>query len=127
MAVHDNYSNISNLRTAAPTAYGDRGDGGMIPPGATLTFDVELVNIERQGGLKVDKSKVFEQMDTDKDMKISKKEMIDYFIRFGRLPDDTAERLELRARTLFEKEDKNKDGFISLEDLKLSAKRNVEL
>ena len=33
------------IRVPPSLGYGDRGAGGLIPPGATLTFDVELVEL----------------------------------------------------------------------------------
>lgn len=36
---------LRQLRVPAALAYGDKGAGGMIPPGANLIFDVELVEL----------------------------------------------------------------------------------
>ena len=57
-------------------AYGDRGsDSGAIPRVRLSRLMWRLLNIERAGGLK---ASVFEQIDTNKDTKISKEEMVKY-------------------------------------------------
>jgi FKBP-type peptidyl-prolyl cis-trans isomerase FkpA len=37
----------ATLTCPSATAYGDRGAGGAVPPNATLTFEVELLAIEK--------------------------------------------------------------------------------
>lgn len=34
------------LKVPPPAAYGDQGKGGVVPPGATLVFDVQLLDVK---------------------------------------------------------------------------------
>ncbi len=37
----------ATLTCPSATAYGERGAGGVVPPNATLTFEVELLSLEK--------------------------------------------------------------------------------
>lgn len=52
-------------------AYGDRGAGNLIPGGATLVFNVELINI----GNAAPTTNVFKEIDDDKDNQLSREEV----------------------------------------------------
>ncbi|CAJ1939059.1 unnamed protein product [Cylindrotheca closterium] len=89
--------------------YGSRGaGGGLIPGGATLRFDVEVVDVADDEGLPEDEHEpdLFGFLDEDGDGKLSPVELADYFQMQGSaMPDD-----------LMEREDKDGDGFISWEE-----------
>mmetsp|Transcript_15641 Transcript_15641/g.38541 ORF Transcript_15641/g.38541 Transcript_15641/m.38541 type:complete len:211 (-) Transcript_15641:55-687(-) len=83
--------------------YGAQGAGDAIPGGATLNFDVEVVEISDE---EPEQPNLFEMLDEDGDGKLSKAEIEAFFVnQGGTMPDG-----------LWEDEDKNKDGFVSWDE-----------
>eukprot|EP00928_Gymnodinium_smaydae_P080488 TRINITY_DN64175_c0_g1_i1.p1 TRINITY_DN64175_c0_g1~~TRINITY_DN64175_c0_g1_i1.p1 ORF type:complete len:207 (+),score=57.43 TRINITY_DN64175_c0_g1_i1:47-667(+) len=85
--------------------YGEEGAGDDIPGGATLNFDVEVVQImdELPNGDGPPED-LFAKLDADGDKKLSKDEVLAYFKQQGE---------EAIPEGLWEQEDKDADGFIS--------------
>jgi hypothetical protein len=71
-------SHLKNLLPRAKTfpelGYGDHGAGDIIPGGATLFFDIELIEAE-EGPQPVN---VFKQIDLDDDLQLSREELAGY-------------------------------------------------
>lgn len=84
--------------------YGDRGAGGAIPGGATLNFDVEVVDI-KEGPPK--QPNLFEVIDVDESGDLTKEEIAAWWLENngGDLPAD-----------LWDTEDKNKDGVVDWDE-----------
>lgn len=84
--------------------YGERGAGADIPGGATLNFDVEVVDISTTPP---PEPNFFKEIDTDENGKISKEEVEAFFQKNHgtSMPDG-----------LWENEDKDGDGHISWEE-----------
>mmetsp|Transcript_3760 Transcript_3760/g.4614 ORF Transcript_3760/g.4614 Transcript_3760/m.4614 type:complete len:215 (+) Transcript_3760:71-715(+) len=83
--------------------YGDAGAGGDIPGGATLNFDVEVVDISDKAPAGPN---YFAMIDTDGNGELSKEEIDAYFEKMG-MPTPDA---------LWEQEDANSDGVISWDE-----------
>lgn len=107
------------LTIPASLGYGDRGAGNVIPPGATLHFDVELVSINQAPP----PSNVFKQIDLDEDNQLSKEEVVDYIKKH--IPPSDAADPEAKenpqdphriTEEIFQHEDQDRDGYISFDE-----------
>lgn len=101
-------------------AYGQQGAGDMIPGGATLIFDIELLDVE-EGPKPVN---VFKQIDADADSHISRDELAEYLknqvLEMQSSGSEHAEQAEKMLQEqdklveeIFSHEDKDRDGYIS--------------
>jgi len=101
--------------------YGDQGAGDVIPGGAILHFDVELLSINEAPA----PQNVFKMVDADDDQQISREEIQTYLTKQleeqkSEMPegqmDEMLQNQDKLIEEIFQHEDANKDGFISHEE-----------
>eukprot|EP01041_Mallomonas_annulata_P002842 gene2842-5589_t len=98
--------------------YGAQGAGADIPAGATLHFDVECVAIG-QAPERPPQPNIFDEIDVNKDKKISEAEMSDWFqVKRG---------ISTIPEGLWQNEDKDTDGFITWSEFSGPKGENDEL
>lgn len=85
--------------------YGEEGAGDDIPAGATLHFDVEVLDVSDEPLEEEKEENLFAALDANKDNKLTKAELLSFFKGDEDLPEG-----------IWEEEDKDGDGFISWEE-----------
>ena len=112
--------------------YGDQGAGDVIPPGANLLFEVELMEIkdqdiadEEETTQKKAAPNVFKMIDKDNNKELSIGEVKKYLKEQEGFPNEDESNHETILSEIFEHEDKDKDGVISFEEF--SGPKHEEL
>lgn len=93
--------------------YGDEGAGSDIPGGATLLFDVELLEIKDAPK----QENMFKIIDKDGDQYLTADELTEYFkAQSKHMPDDADFNTKAVIAEVMEHEDTDKDGQISFDE-----------
>ena len=110
------------------SGYGDQGAGNVIPPGANLLFDVELMEIKdgdsggEEGTQGQSTPNVFKMIDKDSNNELSIGEVKEYLKEQQNYDESNHETI---LTEIFEHEDKDKDGVVSFEEF--SGPKHEEL